>query len=464
MMERLYNELIDQTYYFPQEGFTVENEELLFNDVSMKALIDQYGTPLKVSYLPKIGAQIDKIRGLFGAAIERHNYEGSYQYAYCTKSSHLSFVLDQVTQSKAHLELSSAFDVDIVERLLAEGKITHETFILCNGYKTEAYAKGIERLISSGFQNVIPILDNVDEIHWYDAMDFAHMRIGLRLATEEQPDFELYTSRFGIRPQSILDFYMEYLQHRPKYEVCMLHFFVYTGIRDTTYYWNELVKAMHTYANLKSLNPDLQYFNIGGGMPIRYSLGDEYDYAYMTDAIVEKIKEICEKGNIAVPNLFSEFGSFTIAESGALLLKVLGTKRQNDREVWYIINNSIMNALPDTWAINRKFILLPVNKWNNPYQQVILGGLTCDNDDYYDSDGQLLLPIVEDDTEEPLYLGFFHTGAYQDMLAGFGGVKHCLIPSVRHILLDRAPDGSLVVEEFAQEQRPEHVLRLLGYR
>ena len=39
---------------------------------------------------------------------------------------------------------------------------------------------------------------------------------------------------------------------------------------------------------------------------------------------------------------------------------------------------------------------------------------------------------------EPLYVGFFHTGAYQDQISGYGGIKHCLIPSPKHIIVGHA--------------------------
>ena len=82
-----------------------------------------------------------------------------------------------------------------------------------------------------------------------------------------------------------------------------------------------------------------------------------------------------------------------------------------------MINSSFITTLPDTWAINRKFIMLAVNRWNDNYERVLLGGLTCDSDDYYNSEqhtNAIYLPKFS--TEKPLYLGFFHTGAYQETL------------------------------------------------
>ena len=57
-MNNTYDSLVQQTFDFPQEGFKLKDNYLQYNDVDIKALIDKHGTPLKLSYLPKIGMQI----------------------------------------------------------------------------------------------------------------------------------------------------------------------------------------------------------------------------------------------------------------------------------------------------------------------------------------------------------------------------------------------------------------------
>ena len=53
-----YRELIEQTFEFPQKEFKVRDHELLFNDVPLMDVIKQYGTPLKISYLPRVSENI----------------------------------------------------------------------------------------------------------------------------------------------------------------------------------------------------------------------------------------------------------------------------------------------------------------------------------------------------------------------------------------------------------------------
>ena len=53
-MKTKYIDLIDQTYFFPQEEFTLRDDNLLFHGIDLMQLVEQYGSPLKFMYLPKI--------------------------------------------------------------------------------------------------------------------------------------------------------------------------------------------------------------------------------------------------------------------------------------------------------------------------------------------------------------------------------------------------------------------------
>ena len=53
-MKNKYIDLIEQTFEFPQDEFSVVDNELNFHEVPLMDVIKQYGTPLKVTYLPKI--------------------------------------------------------------------------------------------------------------------------------------------------------------------------------------------------------------------------------------------------------------------------------------------------------------------------------------------------------------------------------------------------------------------------
>lgn len=468
-MKNTYFDLIEQSYKFPQEGFDIEDGYLTFNGVSLKYLIDKYGTPLRLMYLPKITDQIKQVRKLFDKAFKKNKYKGEYYNCYCTKCNHFAPVIKKALQQGVHLETSSSYDIDLIKQLAKEEKLDLDIILIHNGYKTDDYIDNILSLHKMGFTNSTIVLDSMNELgRLKKKIKKAKQKIklGIRMAIDKEPQAAYYTSRLGIRRSEILDFYKNEIKGDKRFELKMLHFFVDTGIKDNLYYWGEFQKSVKMYAELKSKCKSLSAFNLGGGFPIRNNLGFEYDYEGIIDEIVASLKSMSKDQKIGEPNIFTEFGKYTVGESGAIIFSVLEEKQQNDSELWYMVDNSLMNTIPDAWSIFEKFILLPINKWDHEYTRVNIGGISCDHSDYYNSEDfnqQIVLPLSRSKDKEPLYVGFFHTGAYQDAISGYGGIKHCLIPSPRYVIIDKDKKGNIIDSLYREEQSVNQMLAILGY-
>jgi arginine decarboxylase len=371
--------------------------------------------------------------------------------------------LNEALKNDIHLETSSSFDIHIVRNLYEKGKVSKDTFIVHNGYKRELYVKLIAELINDGF-NSLPVLDNLNELDYFIPLVKKKCNIGIRIATGEEPQSNYYTARLGIRHREIVDYYTQVIKKQKFFKLKMLHFFIDNGIEDSLYYWNELQKCLAVYCELRKKCPTLDSLNIGGGFPVKHSLAEEFDYQYLADEIVRQVKEFCDKERVPVPNIFSEFGSYTVADSGAALYSIIDQKQQNDVEWWNMIDSSFITTLPDTWAINQRFIMLAVNRWDSAFERVNLGGLTCDSQDYYNVEAHVNnIYLPEFKKSNPLYIGFFNTGAYQNALGGYGGIQHCLIPSPKQIIIDKDKEGNMVSELFCEEQGPDGMLKTLGY-
>lgn len=459
-----YEDLISQTFDFPQEEFRIENNQLLFNEIPLMDIIKEHGTPLKLSYLPKISKNILKAKRMFDDSMKKHRYEGAYIYGYCTKSSYFSFVIEEALKNEVHLETSSAYDLEIVRKLYQKGTINKEIYIICNGFKRPLYKQYVSEIINEGFENCVPVLDNLNELDYYIKNTNRPVQLGIRVAADEEPNFEFYTSRLGVRYSDVNRLYEQKIKDNPNLKLKMLHFFIHWGISDSAYYWSELSRFVFKYCELRKRCPDLDTIDIGGGFPIKTSMGFEFDYEYMVDQIVQNIKWICNKNHVPTPNIVTEFGAYTVGESGATLYSVLDTKLQNDKELWYMVDGSFITQIPDSYGINQKYIMMAINNWDDLYHKVNIGGLTCDSLDYYNSEAhssEVFLPKMSNG--DPLYIGFFHTGAYQESIGGFGGLQHCLIPSPKHIIIDKDENGKLSIRIFAQEQDSDSMMKLLGY-
>ena len=60
-----YEEFIDLSVGFPQEGFEVIDDELYFHDLNLMEMIETYGTPLRFTYVPLISKKIQQAKLLF---------------------------------------------------------------------------------------------------------------------------------------------------------------------------------------------------------------------------------------------------------------------------------------------------------------------------------------------------------------------------------------------------------------
>ena len=225
-------------------------------------------------------------------------------------------------------------ELEIVKKLFEKGLIDKDAMIICNGFKRPQYKEKISDVVNAGFKNCIPILDNLNELEFYTQHINQPLQLGIRIAADEEPNFEFYTSRLGVRYSDVNYLYRDKIEGNPNLKLKMLHFFINTGIKDNAYYWNELHKCLKVYASLKKECPSLDSLNIGGGFPVKNSLAFDYDYAYMVDEIIHQIKQTCDEARVDVPNIFTEFGSFTVGEAGGAIYEVLYQKKQKSCTSW----------------------------------------------------------------------------------------------------------------------------------
>jgi arginine decarboxylase len=88
----------------------------------------------------------------------------------------------------------------------------------------------------------------------------------------------------------------------------------------------------------------------------------------------------------------------------------------------YFCNFSLFQSLPDSWAIDQLFPIMPIHRLNEePTRRGTLQDITCDSDGKIDrfvgdKEGNPSLELHEWRDGEPYILGIFLTGAYQEIL------------------------------------------------
>lgn len=131
------------------------------------------------------------------------------------------------------------------------------------------------------------------------------------------------------------------------------------------------------------------------------------------------------------------------------------------RDVYYC-NFSLFQSLPDSWAIDQLFPIMPVHRLNEePTRSAIISDITCDSDgkiakfiDYYGV--KTSLPLHELKANEEYYLGVFMVGAYQETL----GDLHNLMGDTNVVSIRINEDGSY---DFTRELEGDSVSDVLTY-
>ncbi len=88
----------------------------------------------------------------------------------------------------------------------------------------------------------------------------------------------------------------------------------------------------------------------------------------------------------------------------------------------YFANFSLFQSLPDSWAIDQLFPIMPIQRLNQkPEVLASIADITCDSDGeithFVGEQGRTeYLPIHKIETDEDYYIGFFLIGAYQEIL------------------------------------------------
>jgi arginine decarboxylase len=131
----------------------------------------------------------------------------------------------------------------------------------------------------------------------------------------------------------------------------------------------------------------------------------------------------------------------------------------------YFVNFSVFESLPDVWAIDQVFPIVPIERLDEaPTRRGVIADMTCDSDgkiDAYVENGGLdtALPLHALRRGESYRLGFFLVGAYQEIL----GDIHNLFGDTDAVEVHLAGDGYAITQQ-RRGDTTDAMLDYVGYR
>ncbi|HJQ19653.1 MAG TPA: biosynthetic arginine decarboxylase [Gemmatimonadaceae bacterium] len=132
----------------------------------------------------------------------------------------------------------------------------------------------------------------------------------------------------------------------------------------------------------------------------------------------------------------------------------------------YFCNFSVFQSLPDSWAIDQLFPIMPIHRLDEePTRRGTIQDVTCDSDGKIDrfagvKDGSPSLELHEPREGEAYMLGVFLTGAYQEIL----GDLHNLFGDTNAVHIRLTPNGGHTVTDLVHGDTVTEVLNYVQFR
>jgi arginine decarboxylase len=138
---------------------------------------------------------------------------------------------------------------------------------------------------------------------------------------------------------------------------------------------------------------------------------------------------------------------------------------ERDMADTYFLNFSVFQSVPDSWAIQQLFPVMPIHRLGEqPTRRAVLADITCDSDGKIDRfidlrDVKRVLEVHSPASGQPYYIGFFLVGAYQEIL----GDMHNLFGDTNVVHVDLGEDGRPKLVHVVRGDRVQEVLSYVEY-
>jgi len=247
------------------------------------------------------------------------------------------------------------------------------------------------------------VLINVDSLQELEAIEGLASRLGkrARIGLRVNPDVKTPThpyiatglrdSKFGFDVASgqALEAYKLASRMR-NIEVVGIHSHIGSQILDVGPFEEEAKKLMALVAEVKKLNINLKFVDLGGGIGIPYKPDDpELKPEEVAEHVVSVVKRVVEEKNLARPTLVFEPGRYIVADSSVLLARVGYTKKRPDMPTWIAVDAG-MNALIRPALYGAYHHIELANKIREKNEQLVnVAGPLCESGDFLGKERKL---------------------------------------------------------------------------
>ena len=305
-------------------------------DVIEEAAASGLRGPLTIRCQDLLRYRVQQLNEAFRAAIKGEDYAGQYKGVFPIKVNQLREVVEEI------LDAGEAFNFGLEagskpELLIALALHDNpKSLLICNGYKDEEYVK-LALLGRKLGKEIFLVVEQISELRLIVELareaNIAPL-IGFRVKLSTQGEGKWAESsgedaKFGLTPPEMVEGARFLKQEGFADSLRLVHFHIGSQVPNILTLKKAVTEAARFYVELAKLGFPMQYLDVGGGLGIDYdgsrtNFESSMNYSleeYCRD-VVFNVKQVCEMGNIPVPNLISESGRALVAPHSILVVEV----------------------------------------------------------------------------------------------------------------------------------------------
>ncbi len=385
-----------------------KGDELYLEGVSLKALAEDFGTPLYVYSGSYIRDRIKAYRKAFPEAL----------ICYAVKANFNPHIVALVKEEGAGADIVSGGELFIS----LKAGIEPSKIVYAGVGKT---VKELEYAISSEI-----LMFNVESLMELEVLDELAGKLGkkARIAIRVNPDVDPKThpyistgmkkSKFGVDIKTAKKEY-EHARKLKNLQVVGIHCHIGSQILDVSPYIEASQKVVELYYDLIKDGFDIQYLDVGGGLGIKYKPEQSNpEPSDLAEAILPVVKEVKAK-------IILEPGRSVVGNAGILLTQVQFVKDKGHKH--FVIVDAGMNDLVRPAMYEAYHQIVPVARKDRPYIKTDVVGPICETGDFLALDRELQA------VERGEYLAVLSAGAY-----GFAMSSHYNVrPRACEVLVEK---------------------------
>ena len=394
--------------YVINENFYYKNNELFCEEISIKDIAKKVGTPFYVYSKKAIEEKIKAYRDAFS----------SYNtlICYAAKANPNLSILKIFEKADFGCDIVSGGELYKARKAGIPAKKIVYAGVGKTDFEIEFALR--ENILSFNIESEME-LDVLDELA---RKNEKKARVSIRINPNVDPKTHPYIStglresKFGIDIDKALDIYKKAVSLK-NIEVIGIHCHIGSQIMEISPYMEAVEKTADMVFKLKKEGIELQYFDIGGGLGIRYKPEDNPP---TPEDLAKGILPIVSSTGL---KLILEPGRSLVGEAGALITQVIFTKDKGDKH--FIIVDSGMNDLLRPAMYNAYHHIVSLDKKDKKVVADIVGPI-CETGDFFALDREI------DDVQRKDYLAIMSAGAYGSSMSSNYNVR----PRAAEVLVD----------------------------